>query len=151
MERHYYIESYDLMCLTEKIGCFMVEYTESGRSLSMKLDVDLSNNRIYEKLYHLQKDGTIDDDGVRFFISHRVMPRNRINGDSLLVSMGLTEYDQYEIFKYNNGACGKDYFWVRFNEGTTFYDVNPKAKMIMDRKKDVIDDIRLRRNKNNGA
>ena len=93
---------------TEKIGTFIVRYSEKGRKFKIVLDVDLSGRGTYAKLYVLQHDNIIDDEGVRFWISHRVMPRNRINGGKLLQSMGISEYDQYAILKYNNGYCGRD-------------------------------------------
>lgn len=145
MEENCYTERYDLMCITEKIGEFSVEYGERGRVFSIILDTDLSGNDIHAKLYVLQENNVIDDEGVRFFMSHRVMPRNRINGDRLLRAMGLSEYDQYEIFKYNNGACGKDYFWVKFSPELTFYDVNIRAEQIIKMSGDVIEELRKKK------
>ncbi len=140
-----YTEEYDLMCATEKIGTFIVRYSEKGRKFKIVLDVDLSGRGTYAKLYVLQHDNIIDDEGVRFWISHRVMPRNRINGGKLLQSMGISEYDQYAILKYNNGYCGRDYFWVKFSPELTFYNVNRKAELIMSMQTWLVEDLRNRK------
>ncbi|MBR1599611.1 MAG: hypothetical protein IJ661_11965 [Lachnospiraceae bacterium] len=146
MENNCYIEKYDFMCATEKIGDFYVDHGVCGRSFKVILDTDLSNsNGFYDKLFVLQKNNIIDDKGVRFFIEHRVMPKARMNCNELLQEMGFSEYDQYEIFRYNSGACEKDYYWVKFLPNLTFYDVNYKAEAIMSKMGFIIDDLKNRK------
>lgn len=145
MADNYCIEEYDLMCTTEKIGTFTVQTSKEGRKFKIILDTDLSNRGTYAKLYVLQNNNVIDDEGVRFWISHRVMPRNRINGDKLLKAMGISEYDPYAILKYNNGYCNKDYFWIKFFPELTFYDVNRNADFIMNTQSWITLDLRDRK------
>lgn len=53
-----------------------------------------------------------------FFISFRVISKNRMNCDELPQELGLSEYDQYAIFKKNNGACMKEDLWVNISNVT---------------------------------
>lgn len=144
MAKSYYIKKFDLMCATEKIGEFILQTGAHGRTFKIILDTDLSQSPIYAKLHVLQKDHVIEDKEVRFWISHRVMPANRINIERVLREMGLSEYDQFAILEHNNAACPKDYFWIKFDPNVTFYDVNYYADRIA-AKQWLIDDLRQRK------
>lgn len=144
MVKDYYTKKFDLMCATEKIGEFILQRGERGRTFRIILDTDLSGNSVYAKLHVLQNNHVIEDKEVRFWISHRVMPANRINIEKVLHEIGLSEYDPFAILEYNNAACPKDYFWIKFQSDKTFYDVNYYAERIASNQQ-LIDDLRKRK------
>lgn len=119
------IERYDLMMGNDVVGDFIVDNTGFGRKFKIVLNDDYSKDYKMMKLCVLSVDGVIDDEHTRFWMSRRVMPRNRINGDELLRSKGIYEYDVYAIFKSNNGATRMDYNWVRFIPGMLYQDIRP--------------------------
>lgn len=129
------IKKYDLMWKDNKIGTF---YEEFDRKRSFRIELtdevlaeiigkDIGYCHPYSKLkLRLNPEGFIDDEGVRLFISFRVMPKNRMNCDEILREMGLSEYDQFAIFKKNNGACTKDDLWVNFHN-VTYESFHPRV------------------------
>lgn len=46
--------------------------------------------------------------------SKRCFPPNRIGVEKLLVKLGLTEYNGWEIVKRTGGHMSGDYFWIDF-------------------------------------
>jgi hypothetical protein len=105
----------------KKVGDFVVE--DSGRKFQIELNDDYSNDYRMMKLWALAKDRVIDDAGVRFWMSRRVMQKDRVNGRSVLQAKGLKQCGVFSIFRSNYGATYTDYNWVRFEEGLTFQDV----------------------------
>lgn len=116
--RHY---EYPMYLLEMEIGTFIEEYTPT-RKVKIKLGPLVMKN-LYDIrfLYFSQyeKDGIVGDKETRRWISWRVFPRTRQNCDELLEMLGLSEYDQIEIFKKNSGMCGKDRIWVKFDKNMT--------------------------------
>ena len=131
------VNEYAMMWKNRRLGTFFEIY-DRKRSFQIEFpDNILQELRSDEvKLGHpflklrlrLNSEGYIDDEGVRLFISFRVMPKNRINCDEVLRELGLSEYDQYSIFKKNNGACLKDDLWVNFDD-VSYDEFHPRARL----------------------
>ena len=121
-------EIYDLMMFNTPIGEFQVENTDRGRRFNITLKQEFIGDFRLRTLTPLQKDGLIDDEGVRTYIKGRVVPRNRTSIDRILKDMGLSEYDPYLIFRYNRGSKDTDDTWVKFNEDERFEDFHPRRR-----------------------
>lgn len=122
------IEVYDLMMFNTPIGEFQVENTDRGRRFKIALKQEFIGDFRLRTLTPLQENGVIDDEGVRTYIKGRVVPRNRTSIDRILKDMGLSEYDPYQIFKYNRGSKDTDDTWVKFNEDEKFEDFHPRRR-----------------------
>lgn len=122
------IESYDLMMFNTPIGKFEIDDTNRGRHFKITLKQEFIGDFRLRTLTPLQKDGVIEDEGVRTYIKGRVVPRNRTSIDRILKDMGLSEYDPYQIFKYNRGSKDTDDTWVKFNEDEKFEDFHPRRR-----------------------
>lgn len=121
-------EIYDLMMFNTPIGEFQVENTDRGRRFNITLKQEFIGDFRLRTLTPLQKDGLIDDEGVRTYIKGRVVPRNRTSIDRILKDMGLSEYDPYLIFRHNRGSKDTDDTWVKFNAGERFEDFHPRRR-----------------------
>ena len=67
-----------------------------------------------------------DDRIVRGYLDDCVVPKTRENIDDILRHLGLAEYDQWEIYKLNNGENVSDYASIRFYKNLDVNDfVNP--------------------------
>lgn len=129
------VKKFDVMWRDIKVGIFYEMY-DGKRTLKMELyDKILAaaqkkqisiGHPLFKLVLRINQEGYIDDEGVRLFISFRVMPKNRMDCNKVLQQLGLSEYDQYSIFKKNNGACTKDDLWVNFN-GVRYEDFHPRA------------------------
>ena len=122
------IESYDLMMFNTPIGKFEIDDTNRGRHFKITLKQEFIGDFRLRTLTPLQKDGVIEDEGVRTYIKGRVVPRNRTSIDRILKDMGLSEYDPYLIFRYNRGSKDTDDTWVKFNEDERFEDFHPRRR-----------------------
>ena len=122
------IESYDLMMFNTPIGKFEIDDTNRGRHFKITLKQEFIGDYRLRTLTPLQKDGVIEDEGVRTYIKGRVVPRNRTSIDRILKDMGLSEYDPYLIFRYNRGSKDTDDTWVKFNEDERFEDFHPRRR-----------------------
>ena len=121
-------EIYDLMMFNTPIGKFEIDDTNRGRHFKITLKQEFIGDFRLRTLTPLQKDGVIEDEGVRTYIKGRVVPRNRTSIDRILKDMGLSEYDPYLIFRYNRGSKDTDDTWVRFNENERFEDFHPRRR-----------------------
>lgn len=129
------IKKFDVMWRNVKVGIFYEIYNEK-RVLEIRLLEDVlatvqkeqvgAEHPLFKLVLRADYNGYINNEGVRLFISFRVMPKNRMGCDKVLRQLGLSEYDQYAIFKKNNGACTKDDLWVNFN-GVRYEDFHPRA------------------------
>lgn len=133
-------EKYDLMMFNTKIGEFQIDDTVVPRQFRIVMLEKFIGDFRLEILNVRQKDGIVDDKGVREFIKSRVVPRNRVSIDKLLKRIGLSEYDPYLIFKYNRGSCGKDDTWVKFNDEDKFQDFHPR-RFYYDKSKENVEPV----------
>lgn len=116
---------YPMYLTTMKIGTFIEEFVPN-RQVGIKLDGIVMNN-LYDIRFlffsQYEHNGYLGDKETREWISQRVFPKTRQNRDEILRDLGLSEYDQIEIFKKNFGACRKDPIWINFTGTMTFEDL----------------------------
>lgn len=130
---HYSRNEYPMFLQTLRIGTFIEEFNPK-RTVSIELNDLVMNNLLDPRFVYFsqyEKGGRLDDKATREWINRRVFPKTRQNGDQLLKEMGLSEYDQIEIFKKNEGGCCKDSIWVQFTE-MTFEELYPEPDRILD-------------------
>lgn len=118
MNFQYLRNEYPIYLVKTKVGVFIEEFNPT-RKVSIQLDQIVMDNLydvrfIYFSQY--EKDGVLDDKATREWINRRVFPKTRMNKEALLKEMGLSEYDQIEILKWNMGTCAKDMFWIKFKD-----------------------------------
>lgn len=62
----------------------------------------------------LKTEKVVDDRRVRAYIDDCVVPKTRENIDDILRNLKIPYYDQWEIYKHNNGTNVSDYASIRF-------------------------------------
>ncbi len=61
-------------------------------------------------------------DDIVFWLSDRVVPKERQNIDEILRVMGLIDYDMWELCRRTRAMCMEDYFWL--SKGEKFEEVH---------------------------
>ena len=135
LEFQYLKNEYPIYLVKTKVGNFIEEYNPA-RKVSIQLDKIVLDN-LYDIRFayfsQYEQDGMLDDKATREWINRRVFPKTRMNKDNLLKEMGLSEYDQIEILKWNMGTCAKDQFWIKF-EDVEFEDICPNYRAVLNNK-----------------
>lgn len=112
------VEKYDLYYKIVCIGNYYEKMTSSG----VRLSIVLNDNFLYDAfpfkpLSILQKNGVIDDDGVRFWMDCRAVPKTQDGIDELLERLGMSEYSILDLMHMTNAVNTKDHLWINFNRG----------------------------------
>lgn len=103
-------------------------YDEKKEELIGELCYDLDNKKFSAVLFDDAKDfptllfgmfaqgKKADDRKVRDYMDSCVISKNLPNIQEALEWMGLSEYDQWEIYKYNKGKNNHDLAAIRYRE-----------------------------------
>lgn len=112
----YIPEMIDRIIFLENTELFMECYWKDEKTATVRLD----NQYAYIKRYssHPVKQLFYSDKITRFefgeILSDRCWDKNRPDLDELLSSLGLDEYNPYEICKRTHGKMKQDSIWFRF-------------------------------------
>lgn len=98
-------DEYILMFLDEELGLFIYDDTEDR--FYFEHNGICSVNKIPLEL----KDPT--DENIREWFGDRICPPDRVNIQQILDAMQLSEYDPWEITKFNRGYSGMDALWLK--------------------------------------
>ena len=72
--------------------------------------------------YQLFLANDIDAIYLKQIFETRIFSKKRPDKEELLNSLGLSEYDEYDIVKKTHGATHKDKFWFKFDDEKISYN-----------------------------
>ena len=105
------LEIYEIIWRDEQVTGWLEYDTSKDKFQAYLREGEQGNPRA---LFGVTKtDSVIDDKRVRFYISECVVPKTRENIDDILKHLKLPYYDQWEIYKRNNGKNASDYASIR--------------------------------------
>lgn len=97
--RFYVMHKDDVVCI--------VDVPEYGNDIKVEKVIDRA---AIQPFYG----GKVDRERIYRFFARRCFEENRPDRKELLASLGLTEYNPYEIVRKTHGVNYDDYLWVRF-------------------------------------
>lgn len=118
------IDKYVLMNGNIPVGDFIYD-TNTKKFSFQKYDIIVNKGNIplgmhSYKNWNLEYKPTHED--IVFWLSDRVVPKERQNIDEILKAMGLNDYDMWELCRRTRVMCMEDYFWL--SKGEKYEDVH---------------------------
>lgn len=118
------IDKYILMNADTPVGELIYD-TNTKKFSFEKYDTIVNKGNIPLGMYsyknwNLEYKPTHED--IVFWLSDRVVPKERQNIDEILRAMGLNDYDMWELCRRTRAMCMEDYFWL--SKGEKYEDVH---------------------------
>lgn len=108
------INRYDVMWKDIKVGVLEEHLDDYGRTLRIILEKPNGLEQPYDLCIRAENN-IVDNETVWWWVNDRITPKTQDGIEEKLKKMGLSEYDPWEIFKYNNGMTTDDFSWVKFH------------------------------------
>lgn len=106
------LEIYEIMWRNNDVTGYLEYDTQKNKFQAYLKDGALPNPRGLFGILKTEK--VVDDRRVRAYIDDCVVPKTRENIDDILRNLKIPYYDQWEIYKHNNGTNVSDYASIRF-------------------------------------
>lgn len=106
------LEIYEIMWRNKDVTGYLEYDTQKNRFQAYLKDGASPNPRGLFGI--LKTENVVDDRRVRAYIDDCVVPKTRENIDDILRNLKIPYYDQWEIYKHNNGTNVSDYASIRF-------------------------------------
>ena len=106
------LEIYEIIWRNKEVTGYLEYNTKTDTFQAYLKDGVLPNPRALFGVLKTEK--VVGDKRVRAYIDDCVVPKTRENIDDILRHMGMPYYDQWEIYKYNNGTNMSDYASIKF-------------------------------------
>ena len=106
------LESYNFLKKDKIIG--ILSYDTETKKFSFK---KISKNKKDYPLpffIHTPFNDDVEDDILYNYLEERVIDKNNMGINEVLDMLGLSEWNLYDILKYNNGKTNRDMFWIDF-------------------------------------
>ncbi|MDR3294847.1 MAG: hypothetical protein LBT26_03310 [Clostridiales Family XIII bacterium] len=103
------VKTYNIIYQDQAIGVFTETYADYEVTLHIQMDKTLEKAKFPASLYVLVDDNyEIENELAWVWLDSRIIPSTRINIESNLKAMGLSEYDPLAIFHWTKGRCTAD-------------------------------------------
>ncbi len=106
----------------------IVEYNEENKQFRLYIRKD-TQYKVYpifmQAMVYKQKMYVAEPDLAIQWVKERLIPSYRQNIDTILISLGLSEYDEYELLKAGSGKCPQDDIYLKQinkNEAAAYAD-----------------------------
>ena len=106
------LEIYEIMWRNKDVTGYLEYDTQKNKFQAYLKDGALPNPRGLFGV--LKTERIVDDRRVRAYIDDCVVPKTRENIDDILRNLQIPYYDQWAIYKHNNGTNMSDYASIRF-------------------------------------
>lgn len=106
------LEIYEIMWRNNDVTGYLEYDTQKNKFQAYLKDGASPNPRGLFGILKTEK--VVDDRRVRAYIDDCVVPKTRENIDDILRNLKIPYYDQWEIYKHNNGTNVSDYASIRF-------------------------------------
>lgn len=106
------LEIYEILWRNNDVTGYLEYDTQKNKFQAYLKDGALPNPRGLFGILKTEK--VVDDRRVRAYIDDCVVPKTRENIDDILRNLKIPYYDQWEIYKHNNGTNVSDYASIRF-------------------------------------
>ena len=95
----------------------IIEYNEKTKQFRIYIRKD-KKFKVYpifmQAMVYRHKRFVIEPDLSMQWVKERLIPSYRQNIDTILSSLGLSEYDEYELLKAGNGKCPQDDIYLKW-------------------------------------
>ena len=112
-------EKYAILKKSEKNSIIGYLYLDDNKAAKITLNPDVNINSVpaHFRPSYLEGVYTIDNSQVYKWVGTRIPPQYRQDISDVLKSLGLKEYDEYQIFKaYKGRSVRDDYYIKKVNE-----------------------------------
>ncbi len=106
----------------------IVEYNEKNKQFRLYIRKD-TQYKVYpifmQAMVYKQNMFVAEPDLAIQWVKERLIPSYRQNIDTILMSLGLSEYDEYELLKAGSGKCPQDDIYLKqlnTNEAAAYAD-----------------------------
>lgn len=106
------LEIYEIIWRNKEVTGYLEYNTKTDKFQAYLRDGVLPNPRGLFGVLKTEK--VVNDRRVRAYIDDCVVPKTRENIDDILKNLKMPDYDQWEIYKHNNGENMSDYASIRF-------------------------------------
>lgn len=106
------LEIYEILWRNNDVTGYLEYDTKKDKFQAYLKDGASPNPRGLFGILKIEK--VVDDRRVRAYIDDCVVPKTRENIDDILRNLKIPYYDQWEIYKHNNGTNVSDYASIRF-------------------------------------
>ena len=112
--------------------CVGILYEEFDIVRKLRIELNEKAFELYRPIPLIVRsvNGVVDNENTWWWINDRITPRTQEGIEEKLANMGMSEYEPWAIFQYNNGMLFDDFVWVGFDLTKTFYNWHPRAQYV---------------------